>query len=140
MAWFCWKKTFPARPRLKSSETPWPSGSANWIAPRGFCRFEGIREVQRFFAIINPAAGAGRAAQLAPQALARLRELGLAVDAASSSAPNDGVQLARQAYREGYRRFIAVGGDGTAHEVLNGVFPLAAASQRVSLGLLPLGT
>jgi len=96
--------------------------------------------VERFFAIINPAAGAGRAAQLAPQALARLRELGLAVDAASSSAPNDAIQLARQAYREGYRRFIAVGGDGTAHEVLNGVFPLAAASQRVSLGLLPLGT
>lgn len=96
--------------------------------------------MERFFAIINPAAGAGRAAQLGPQALARLRALGLAVDAASSSARSHAVLLARQAYEQGYRRFIAVGGDGTANEVLNGVFPLAAAGQRFSLGLLPLGT
>src|SRR5262249_3799647 len=44
------------------------------------------------------------------------------------------------AYARGYRRFIAVGGDGTAHEILNGLFGRARAQERVSLGLLPLGT
>jgi diacylglycerol kinase family enzyme len=61
------------------------------------------------------------------------------VDAASSRAASHAAELARQAYQQGYRRFIAVGGDGTANQVVNGVFPLAAG-QRFSLGLLPLGT
>jgi YegS/Rv2252/BmrU family lipid kinase len=50
------------------------------------------------------------------------------------------VHLAREAYVQGYRRFIAVGGDGTAHEILNGVFISRSGSERISLGFLPLGT
>ena len=50
------------------------------------------------------------------------------------------VQLAREAYSQGYRRFLAVGGDGTAHEILNGVFARNPAAERIALGFLPLGT
>jgi diacylglycerol kinase family enzyme len=50
------------------------------------------------------------------------------------------VQLAREAYVQGYRRFLAVGGDGTAHEILNGVFAGRTKVQRITLGFLPLGT
>jgi len=50
------------------------------------------------------------------------------------------VQLAREAYDQGYRRFLAAGGDGTAHEILNGVFAGRSAVQRIALGFLPLGT
>lgn len=58
-----------------------------------------------------------------------------------TSAPGEATVLAREAYGEGIRNFIAVGGDGTAFEVLNGVFPDALeANTQVSLGLLPLGT
>ena len=48
--------------------------------------------------------------------------------------------LANSAYAEGYRNFIAVGGDGTGFETVNGLFPAAALEGRAALGFLPLGT
>jgi len=97
-----------------------------------------VRET--FFAIVNPAAGGGRSGKLAGPAIARLREKGLHVDVIASTAPGHAAELAREAYTQGYRRFIAVGGDGTAHELLNGIFTHAGASAHISLGFLPLGT
>jgi len=97
-----------------------------------------VRET--FFAIVNPAAGGGRSAKLAGPAIARLRENGLRVDVIASTGPGHAADLAREAYDQGYRRFIAVGGDGTAHEILNGIFTHAGAKARISLGFLPLGT
>lgn len=93
-----------------------------------------------FFAIVNPAAGGGRSAKLAGPALAGLREKGLKIDVVASTGPSHAVELAREAYEQGYRRFIAVGGDGTAHEILNGVYERVSGKERISLGFLPLGT
>lgn len=95
---------------------------------------------ERFFAVVNPVAGSGRSSKLAGPALARLREAGLRVDVIASTGPGHTVALAREAFTQGYRRFIAVGGDGTAHEILNGVFTPGGAIERISLGFLPLGT
>jgi diacylglycerol kinase (ATP) len=97
-------------------------------------------QMDSFFAIVNPAAGGGRSAKLAGPALARLREKGLQVDVIASPGPGPATQLAREAYNQGYRRFLAVGGDGTAHEILNGVFAGRTSVERVALGFLPLGT
>lgn len=94
----------------------------------------------RFLAIVNPAAGGGKSAKLAGPALSRLRAAGLNVDVIESAGPGHTVSLAREAYDQGYRRFLAVGGDGTAHEILNGVFAREDAKERISLGFLPLGT
>src|SRR5579885_273002 len=94
----------------------------------------------RFLAIVNPAAGGGKSARLAGPALARLREAGVGVDVIASTAPGQTLQLAGEAYAQGYRRFLAVGGDGTAHEILNGVFCRGEVKDRVSLGFMPLGT
>ena len=95
---------------------------------------------REFFAIVNPAAGGGRSAKLAGPALAGLREKGLKIDVLASTGPGHAVELAREAYEQGYRRFIAVGGDGTAHEILNGIFERARGKERIALGFLPLGT
>lgn len=95
---------------------------------------------QHFFAIVNPAAGGGRSAKLAGPALAVLREKGLKIDVVASTGPGHAVELAREAYEQGYRRFIAVGGDGTTHEILNGVYKRANGKERIELGFLPLGT
>ena len=94
----------------------------------------------RFFAIVNPAAGGGKSARLAGPAVARLREKGLHIDVIASTGPGHAVQLAREAYVQGYRKFLAVGGDGTAHEILNGVFLNWRNPERIALGFLPLGT
>lgn len=96
--------------------------------------------MDRFFAIVNPAAGGGRSAKLAGPALARLREKGLQVDVIASTGPGHAAQLAHEAYDQGYRRFLAVGGDGTAHEILNGIFTGRPSVARVALGFLPFGT
>jgi diacylglycerol kinase family enzyme len=72
--------------------------------------------------------------------LAGLREKGLKIDVVASTGPGHAVELAREAHEQGYRRFIAVGGDGTAHEILNGVYALARGKERIALGFLPLGT
>jgi diacylglycerol kinase (ATP) len=96
--------------------------------------------MDRFFAIVNPAAGGGRSAKLAGPALTRLREKGLRIDVIASTGQGHAVQLAREAYEQGYRHFLAVGGDGTAHEILNGVFARRSAVERIALGFLPMGT
>ncbi len=98
----------------------------------------GIKD--RFFAIVNPAAGGGRCGKLAGPALARFRDHGMGIDVIASTGPGHAVELAREALNQGYRRFLAVGGDGTAHEILNGIFAGGAPRERVALGFLPLGT
>lgn len=94
----------------------------------------------KFIAIVNPAAGGGRSAKVAGNELARLREHGLRVDVIASTGPGHAAELAREAYLQGYRKFLAVGGDGTAHEIINGIFAQNGPVQRIELGFLPLGT
>ena len=94
---------------------------------------------EKFLAIVNPAAGGGRSAKLAGEELARLKGKGLRVDVIASTGPGHVAELAGEAYSQGYRRFLAVGGDGTAHEIINGVFSHQENTQRIALGFLPLG-
>jgi diacylglycerol kinase (ATP) len=94
----------------------------------------------KFIAIVNPAAGGGRSAKLAGSELVRLKEKGLRIDVIASTGPGHATQLASEAYEQGYRKFLAVGGDGTAHEIINGVFNREQPVQRIELGFLPLGT
>lgn len=93
-----------------------------------------------FLAIVNPAAGGGRCGKLAKPALEQLRAAGVELQIAETSGPGEATQLARRAYAHGQRQFIAVGGDGTAYEILNGLFPEAEAGGKPVLGFLPLGT
>jgi YegS/Rv2252/BmrU family lipid kinase len=94
----------------------------------------------RYLAIVNPAAGGGRCGKLAPAALERLRSAGLSLEVRETRSPSEAAVLANAAYAEGYRNFIAVGGDGTGFEIVNGLFPAAATDGRAALGFLPLGT
>ena len=95
---------------------------------------------QPFFAVVNPAAGGGRCGKLAGPALDRLSAAGVSIEAHETRSSGDGVALARDAYRAGYRRFLAVGGDGTSYEIVNGLFPEALGGERPRLAFLPLGT
>ena len=94
----------------------------------------------RYLAIVNPAAGGGRCGKLAPAALERLRSAGLSLEVRETRSPSEAAVLANAAYADGYRNFIAVGGDGTGFEIVNGLFPAAATDGRAALGFLPLGT
>ncbi len=93
-----------------------------------------------YLAIVNPAAGGGRSRKLLEPALERLRAGGVAIDVAETQRACDATRIAREAYARGQRKFIAVGGDGTSYEVVNGLFPEASLGERPTLGFLPLGT
>jgi len=93
-----------------------------------------------YLAIVNPAAGGGRSRRLLSPALDRLRAGGIAVELAETRAPNDATRIAQEAYQRGVRNFIAVGGDGTSFEVVNGLYPQALSGDRPTLAFLPLGT
>lgn len=95
---------------------------------------------QRFLAIVNPAAGGGKCGRLAEATIERVREAGIEVDVAATKHPGEGTELVRDAYRRGVRNFLAVGGDGTSFEIVNGLFPEALGNGRPALGFLPLGT
>jgi diacylglycerol kinase (ATP) len=94
----------------------------------------------RFYAIVNPAAGSGRCGKLAPAAIERVRQAGVDVEIARTTRAGEAIALARNAYARGYRNFLAVGGDGTSYEIVNGLFPEAETQGRPALGFLPLGT
>ena len=93
-----------------------------------------------FLAVVNPAAGGGRCRKLVAPALDRLRSGGIALEIAETNAPGHASQIVRQALARGFRKFIAVGGDGTSYEIVNGLFPQDDSRQRPTLAFLPLGT
>ncbi len=93
-----------------------------------------------FLAIVNPAAGGGRCRKLVSEALNRLRAGGIKLDVIETAGPGQGTQLARDGYGRGYRKFIAVGGDGTSYEIVNGLFPRPEPDEPATLAFLPLGT
>jgi len=96
---------------------------------------------KKFFALVNPAAGGGRSAKFAAQALDELRKAGIEIESIETRAPGDGISHIRKAWARGFRKFLAVGGDGTSYEIVNGLFPAAQAeAARPTLAFLPLGT
>jgi diacylglycerol kinase (ATP) len=75
--------------------------------------------VTRAFVIVNPAAGGGRTGRLWPSLRADLLRHGLTFDFALTAAAGDATRLARSASVRGL--VVAVGGDGTLNEVVNGL-------------------
>jgi diacylglycerol kinase (ATP) len=91
--------------------------------------------VTRALVVVNPAAGGGRTARV----WRRLRDLvdaTLPAEHAETRGPGDGERLAREAAAAGAPLVVAVGGDGTLNEVVNGV---RAAGGRMPVGAVLTG-
>jgi diacylglycerol kinase (ATP) len=97
-----------------------------------------------YLAIVNPAAGGGKSGKLLASVLSRLHAAGMEIKVAMTRAPGDATRIARETYQRGVRNYIAVGGDGTSYEVVNGLYPEASSAEKSgeppTLGFLPLGT
>lgn len=88
--------------------------------------------------IINPNADLGRAWRWASDLRPIVEEFGGA-DWAGTVYPTHATELARQAAEQGYEMVVAVGGDGTVHEVINGLMQVPG-DRRPHLGVVPMGS
>ena len=91
--------------------------------------------MNNFILIANPISGKGHAKSIAEQAYTTLTESGAHGQLAFTSASGDAKRFAQEAVSDGVRSVIACGGDGTLHEVVNGI----ATVPDVTLGVLPCG-
>lgn len=94
-----------------------------------------------FYVILNPAAGRGAAARAWPAVRAVLQGAGARVVLAETSRHGHAVELAGAAARAGWPAVVAMGGDGTVHEVANGLLRAAAEGAAMpALGIVPVGS
>ena len=96
----------------------------------------------RTCAIVNPAAGRGRAKHLWTRLEPELRAAATDLSVRQTAAPGEATAFTRTAIDDGYDRIVAVGGDGTLHEVVNGYFQPdgTAITPAPPLTPLPCGT
>jgi diacylglycerol kinase (ATP) len=87
--------------------------------------------------ILNPMAGRGVAGQRREELELAMRAAGLDYELVPTRSRGGGTELAAQAVARGCDAVVAVGGDGTINEVVNGIH---AGGGGAALGIIPLGT
>lgn len=93
--------------------------------------------------IVNPHAASGKMMRAWTRINALMDKAQIATDVVFTERKRHAVDLVREAARDGYRRFLAVGGDGTAHELLEGIASVAVPAGNLSeytLGVMPVGS
>jgi len=93
----------------------------------------------RMRVIVNPAAGAGKTAKKWPQIMVLLKSLGLDFEHDITEAPGHAMELAKSAVGKGCEMVVSVGGDGTIHEIVNGLHEAGGGSD-VAVGIVNTGT
>jgi len=89
--------------------------------------------------IVNPIAGGHSVSGEWPRISRQLRNINLTFDHEFTQGPGHAIKIAKQAADSGYHYLIAVGGDGTVNEVVNGIL-CSANSEKVILGIVSSGT
>jgi YegS/Rv2252/BmrU family lipid kinase len=92
-----------------------------------------------WLAIVNPLAGRSRSHSW-PAVEEALRAAGVALDVECTKAAHEGERIARDAVLNGRRRLLAVGGDGSVHDAVNGIMSTGPLHAEVTLAVAPLGT
>lgn len=88
--------------------------------------------------ILNPMADMGNAWRAARD-LRSITEQHEGIDWSGTAYPGHAIDLAKQAGEQGYEMVIAMGGDGTVHEVMNGLMQIPE-EKRPILGVVPVGS
>ena len=95
----------------------------------------------KWFTIVNPVAGSGRGLDAFPQISKLLRDNGIPCEPVFTEHKCHATELTVEAVNAGYRRIIVIGGDGTLHEVVNGLFiQQCVRPDEISLAVIAVGT
>jgi diacylglycerol kinase family enzyme len=88
-----------------------------------------------YYYIVNPASGRGQIKNLQDKLRDRLDALGIRGEWAKTTGPDEAGKMAAAAEAKGHTTIVAVGGDDTVNEVINGT-----SSDQTAIGIIPLGT
>ena len=91
---------------------------------------------RRAVLVLNPASANGSTGKLAGGLVGDLARLGVEARLLRTEGPGHATTLTREALRAGEELVVAVGGDGTVNEVVNGI----AGREDVELAVIPRGT
>lgn len=95
----------------------------------------------KWFVVVNPIAGSGKGLDDYPLISKLLRDNGICCEAVFTEHKWHATELTVSAVEQGYRHIIVVGGDGTLHEVVNGVFiQKHVAPTDVTIAVIAVGT
>jgi YegS/Rv2252/BmrU family lipid kinase len=94
-----------------------------------------------WLAIVNPASGRAGARALWPAVERGLGRAGVRIDVELTTKPHEGEEIACAAARAGRRRILVAGGDGSVHDVVNGIMNAGLdPGDRITLAVAPGGT
>ena len=100
--------------------------------------------MEKWILIMNPAAATETAGNNWPEAEKVFKEAGLEYEPRYTQHAGHAMELASEAAAQGFRKFIAAGGDGTVHEVMTGLLRYSDEAKvgmgEFTLAVLPLGT
>lgn len=98
---------------------------------------------ERWLVVVNVFAASKKAGSVWKKAATCLEMAGVPYKAEFTGGKYNAAELSRKGAERGYRKFIAIGGDGTVHDVLNGISEYAANGVSLSeftLAVLPVGS
>ncbi|AOW21107.1 diacylglycerol/lipid kinase family protein [Urechidicola croceus] len=94
-----------------------------------------------WFVIINPTSGRGKFKKLIPKLLLELELNNIWFEFKITQYQKHAVDIARNAISKGYKNIISVGGDGTLHNVVNGIMSQSIVNTSdIKLAVIPIGT
>src|SRR5882757_3364306 len=88
-----------------------------------------------YYYVVNPAAGRGQIRNMQEKLRSRLDDLGIRGEWAKTTGPGEATRMTKAAIAAGHTTIVAVGGDDTVNEVINGI-----GSENVAVGILPIGS
>lgn len=95
---------------------------------------------KKWFVIVNPVSGGKRAPKLWNKMLPHLENAGISFQVAFTEYIDHAGILVKQAVADGLQHFMIIGGDGTANDVVNGIFNSTGQPENFVLAMIPAGT
>lgn len=100
-----------------------------------------VEREAKWFVVVNPTSGSGKGLTDYPLISKLLRDNGIHHEAVFTEHKHHAAELTVSAIESGYRHIIVVGGDGTLHEVVNGVFiQKRVESSEITIAMISTGT
>ena len=94
-----------------------------------------------WFVIINPTSGNGSSQKKWPRIKALLKTNGFDFKYAFTEYSNHSFELIQNAVNQGFKNIICIGGDGTLHNIVNGIMTQSkVVTTNINVGVIPIGT